>query len=157
MTAKRFDVLKKHFNAKCEEDLFDSYYYGSEFKECEYDPTNATKEIVNVNDSIKALERAQKFLGDIDDEYYKGNVEDVSNNIDDGIRELSNVNDTLNDIAEAYEKSKTWGDDWKEIAMNMMIYMLEHHPDEIDDIGVLKNSVNENFIRSLEGKNKFNI
>ena len=160
MTAKRYNLIKKHFKAKRDEDLFDSYYYSSDtnnFKQCEYDASIATKEMLNVNDSVKALERAQKFLSDIDDDYYKGNVEDVSNSIEDGIRELSDVKDAINDLATAYEHAQTWGDDWKEIALSMLTYMLEHHPDEIDDMGVIKHSINKNFLRSIETTSKFNI
>jgi len=154
MSIKTYELIKKYFDVETDEDLF-KYDNYPKHKESHYSVSNITDETPNVINAIKDFESAQQFL-----DSSEGNLDvinDAHSKIDDGIRELSNVNDSILDVAKAYENNQDWANEWKDTAIEMLLYMIKHHPDEIDDTGVTISGINNNLIKSLEGSSKYNL
>jgi DNA repair ATPase RecN len=155
---KIFDMLKKHFGYEKDEQFFHGYNNNG-FTRPERDLTKDLNEIKSVNTALDRLKEAQKVLEWIytDDNEIGDELKKVSELIDDTERELSNVAETIEDLAIFSEKMEEWGDDWKYITTEFFQYMLEKHADEIDDIGVVKKSINENYIKSVPAVDKFKL
>ena len=154
---KIFDLLKKHFKYEHDESFFYADNSHKNFKEPRFDTSKPMSDIRNVN---HALNNIKTVKDDIDWLHEFGNSKDIDvfkDKLDDALYELSDVSDTINKLIEAEQETRTWGADWKGVALELFNYMLEKHPEEIDEIGINMDTIDANIIKSVQGIDKFNL
>lgn len=155
---KKYNLLKRHFVYKDDENFFNAYNT-NDFHQPIRNLNPDIGEIQDVNNAVKHLSEAQKVLEWIttDDESVNDDIKRALSLIDDAERELNNTPSTISELVNHVSHLETWGDDWKYIALEFFHYMLQEYPDKIDEIGIVKRSIDENLIKSISGIDKFKL
>jgi hypothetical protein len=155
---KIFDMLKKHFGYERDEQFFHGYNDDA-FPTPQRDLNKDISEIKAVNSALDHLKDAQRTLDWLvtEDEGIKDEIKRLEGYINDAATEIDNIPGVISELVDHCIKLEAWGDDWKYIASEFFQYMLEKHADEIDEVGVVRKSINENYIKSIPAVDKFKL